>query len=104
MSFKAFHVPEIAASGGNAVATTYTFDVGQFRDKGFDFRRDAGDAWTGSLDGSVAGINWTQINNLTASAQGAIADHYNYVRLIITVTGAINLAVTVLKIAGKEIF
>ena len=55
--------------------------VDQLFDKGYDYIRDAGAAFTANLEGSVSRKNWTVIVSLAASAQGAIPVHYNFVRI-----------------------
>jgi hypothetical protein len=71
-------------------------------DKGYDFVRGAGAAFTAVLEGSVAGLSWTTIANLNASAQAAIGAHFNYVRINGSAEGALGTG-TVCRVAGKEI-
>jgi hypothetical protein len=82
------------------VASGPEVDVGQLGGKGYDFKRDAGAAFTGVLEGSVAGKNWTTIVALAASAQGAISDHYTSVRVTVSVGGAVG-PTTELMVAGR---
>ena len=84
-----------------------TVDIGivkietrQMSEKGFDFIRGAGAAFTASLEGSVSGRNWTAFDGLTASVQGVIPTQYNLVRLNVTVGGALGTN-TLLVISGK---
>lgn len=94
---------EFPESGGDVtVANGPVVDLSGVTDKGFDFVRDPGAAFTAVLEGSVAGLNWTTIDGLAATAQGAIPAQYNYVRARGTVQGAIG-ATTALKVAGKEV-
>jgi hypothetical protein len=80
--------------------STTPVDLRQWTDKGFDLIRDVGAAFVGNLEGSVAGQNWTTISSLAASAQGAIAAQYNWVRVTIGTGGTLG-ATTILKVAGK---
>jgi hypothetical protein len=75
-------------------------EVRQMTEKGYDFVRGAGAAFTGNLEGSVAGRTWTLIVSLAAGGQGAIADQYNLVRIDITGGGALGTG-TELIISGK---
>lgn len=76
------------------------FDVSQLSDKGYDYTRDAGAAFTANLEGSVSGDNWTVIVALAASGQGAVGAQYNYIRVNCSVAGALG-ATTRLVSAGK---
>jgi len=67
--------------------------------KGYDFIRGAGAGFTAQLEASVSGENWTNILALAGSGQGTIAAHYNYVRVNVTVAGALGTG-TVLKVGG----
>jgi hypothetical protein len=62
-------------------------DISQCIQKGYDYTRDPGAAFTANLEASVTGQVWTVIAALAASGQGAIAAHYNYVRTNCTVQG-----------------
>jgi hypothetical protein len=84
------------------VANGAAIDLSGVTDKGFDFLRDGAAGFTAVLEGSVAGMNWTTIDGLAATAQGAIPAQYNYVRIRGTVQGAKG-ATTALKVAGKEV-
>lgn len=75
-------------------------NVAQLFEKGYDFTKGVGAAWTAVLEGSVSGDNWASIDALAASAQGSISAHFNRVRLRVTVGGAIGTG-TKLVIAGK---
>jgi hypothetical protein len=103
-----FHTFDIKESGGSAPTQELLVNIAQVSDKGYDFLRDVGDAWVGTLDGSVSRRQWTQIDALTASVQGSIPAQYNWVRLKITTAGTIRTSGTIeqrtsLTIAGKEI-
>jgi len=76
------------------------FDARQLTDKGYDYTRDAGAAFTANLEGSVSGDNWTVIVALAASGQGAVGAQYNYLRVNCSVAGALG-ATTRLVAAGK---
>ena len=75
-------------------------DVRQMSEKGYDFIRGVGAAFTAALEGSVSGRNWTLITALAASGQGVVPPQYNLVRVDITVGGALG-AGTDLIISGK---
>lgn len=99
MSQPRFHTlaPLPAVAGG----ATARYDVGGWFNKGYSFVRDGGAGFTAALQGSVGGTVWTNLVNLNASGEGAIADHYNFVRVNVTVAGALG-ATTALMIAGKD--
>ena len=59
-----------------------------------------GAGFAGNLEASVSGINWTVIVGLGASAQGAISDEYNLVRLDLTGGGALGTG-TEMIVSGK---
>lgn len=80
--------------------STTPVDMRQWTDKGYDFVRHVGAAFVGNLEASVTGQNWTTVVSLAASAQGAIAAHYNWARIAIG-TGGVLGATTILKVAGK---
>lgn len=89
------------ALGTTVEARTGTVvDARQLTDKGYDYTRDAGAAFTATLEGSVSGDNWTLVVALAASGQGAVAAQYNYLRVNCTVAGALG-ATTRLVAAGK---
>ena len=77
------------------------FNCGQLSDKGYDFQRETGSVYTGNLEGSVAGEQWTTIVSLAADAQGVIPAQYNFVRIKTSAGGAYNG--DAMKIAGKAI-
>lgn len=98
--------PEVGANvstvgGPDADGNGTVLDISQLAQAGFDFIRDPGAGFTAALEASVAGLNWTSIDALAASAQGTIAAHYNYVRINASATGAKG-ATTRLKIGGRE--
>lgn len=99
-SFPENKLLELPQSGGAAVVGTTELEVRQMSDKGYDFIRDAGAAFTATLEGSVSGRNWTSITTLAASGQGAVPDHYNLVRVNVSGAGAIGND-TQLIISGK---
>lgn len=95
-SFSAITIPAVAGGTSAIVNMTGLFD------KGYGYTRDAGAAFTAALEGSVTGNgNWTSIANLNASGSGAIAAHYNFVRVNVSVAGALG-ATTALTVAGKD--
>jgi hypothetical protein len=75
--------------------------VGNWWEKGYDYTRDGGAGFTAALEGSVGNGQWTSLLNLNVSAQGALAVHYNWFRINVSVGGALG-ATTRLIIAGKE--
>lgn len=71
-------------------------------EKGYGYTRDGGAGFTAALEGSVTGNdNWTTVANLNASGSAAIPAHYNFVRVNVTVAGALG-ATTQLAVAGKD--
>ena len=67
-------------TNGNGVAVELRAQSG----KGYEIDNSALTATTKSLQGSVCGNVWTDIvANITADAQGAISDHYHFVRLVL---------------------
>ena len=66
-------VPATEAPPGTWSVQTIQVDVSQWSDKGFDYDEGAGKAFTGTLQGSVTGSVWTDINALSGDAQGAIS-------------------------------
>ncbi len=90
-------------SGANVVVGDGdVLNVGQLTEKGYDYIRDVGAAFTAELQGSVGGQNWTSIANLNASAQGDVLARYNFLRVHATVQGAKG-ATTRLVAAGKNL-
>lgn len=77
-------------------------NVNQMSDKGYDYVRDPGAGFTAVLEGSVSRRNWSTIVALAASAQGAVPAQYNFVRVNVTVGGALG-ATTELMVGGKVI-
>lgn len=73
--------------------------VDQMSDKGYSIDRGAAAVFAGKIQGSVSGQIWGDISVIAADAQGAVAAHYNFVRLLVSTPGAIDG--TVIKIAGK---
>lgn len=69
--------------------------------KGYALTRDAGAGFTAALEGSVGGTTWANIANLNATGQGAITEIYNFLRVNVTVAGALG-ATTALLVTGKE--
>lgn len=99
MSVPMFASITIPAVAGGASAT---LDMSGLFDKGYAFVRDGGAGFTAALEGSVTGTgNWTTIANLNVTGSGAIAGHYNFVRVNVTVAGALG-ATTGLMVAGKD--
>lgn len=83
------------------VAAGDVVDVKQLTDKGFSYVKGAGAGFTASLEGSVSGAVWTEIDDLSATAQGAVAAQYNYVRVNATGGGALGTG-TQIRVTGKE--
>lgn len=79
-------------------------DISRLEGAGYDYIRDPAAAFTATLQGSVAGLNWTDVAALGASAQNTIAAHYNWLRIRCT-TGndGAKGATTQLKVAGTEV-
>jgi hypothetical protein len=75
-------------------------DLNQMSDKGFEYFKGTGAAFTATLQGSVAGKVWTEIDDLTSTAQGAIPAQYNYARVNITVADLLGTDTT-LYVCGK---
>ena len=84
------------------VATGEPFDARQLTEKGYDWFRGAGAAFTANLEGSVTGATWTVIVALAASGQGAVPVHYNYLRVNCSVQGALGTGTRMLA-AGKAL-
>ena len=93
--FEAITIPAVLSGASNQVDLCGLFD------KGYTYVRDAGAGFTGVLEGSVAGLNWTTIVALAASGQGAIPAQYNFCRVTVSVAGALG-ATTALMLAGKD--
>jgi hypothetical protein len=104
MGFCERFVLEIPNDGGAPpaaiVAVGPEIDVGQLGGKGYDFTRDPGAGFTALLEGSVCGHQWATIVALAASAQGTIPDHYTWVRINVTIGGALG-ATTLAMAAGR---
>lgn len=81
------------------VTTGEVVEVRQMSDKGFEYVHD-GSTVTASLQGSVSGRLWTDIQALSANAQGEVAAHYNLVRVNTTVIGVLGTN-TRLTVSGK---
>lgn len=69
--------------------------------KGYAFARGAGAGFTAAVEGSVGGTTWASIANLNVSGQGAITEVYNFLRVNVTVAGALGTGTKIL-ITGKE--
>jgi hypothetical protein len=96
---KTFDFPQ--APAGTVVVGMEKVHTGSWSEKGYDYTRDPGAGFTANLEGSVAEGQWTLIAALAASGQAAIAAHYNWVRINVSVGGALG-ATTRLVISGKE--
>jgi len=102
-SFGVVEKINIPLTGSTVLAETGdVLDIAKLSNKAFDYKKGVGAAFTAVLEGSVAGENWTTIDALTASAQGAISDIYNLVRFKCSAGGALGTN-TVIKIAGKAL-
>jgi len=99
MSMPEFHNVEFDPTATGVVAEV---NVSQLSDKGYDFIRDVGAAFTAVLEGSVSGKNWTSVTTLAASGQGTVAAQYNFLRVKVSAAGALG-ATTVLLIGGKAL-
>jgi hypothetical protein len=94
--FASITIPAVAGGTSDLINLCGLFE------KGYGYTRDAGAAFTAALQGSVTGNdNWTAIANLNASGSGAIPVHYNFVRVNVSVAGALG-ATTALTVAGKD--
>lgn len=94
--FSVITIPAVAGGVSDVVNMVGLFD------KGYAYTRDGGAGFTAALEGSVTGSgNWTSIANLNASGSGAITAHYNFVRVNVSVAGALG-ATTALTVAGKD--
>lgn len=83
------------------VGTGAVVDIKQLHDKGFTYVKGSGAAFTAVLEASVSGDLWTEIDDMDASAQGAIAAQYNYVRINCSAQGALGTG-TKVRVTGKE--
>lgn len=101
-TFPEVHVfdPTVAPAGSWAVQAIPVIDMRQWSEKGYSYYQGVGKAWTGSLQGSVLGDVWTDIDACAASAEGAIPVHFNYARFNVTGAGVIGTG-TRIGIAGK---
>lgn len=102
MSFPQITTVTIPNDGTNAlVATGDEIAIDQLAPNsvGYDYIRDGAAAFTGVLEGSVSGLNWTTIVALAANAQGAVPPQYHYVRARNTVGGILGVT-TRLRVAG----
>lgn len=74
-------LPQTAGVIGNGTGTTKKMlsDTG----KGYDISLGTLNATTKKLQASVTGQTWTDIVNPLADGQGAIADQYHYVRIVV---------------------
>ncbi len=89
-----------ATPGTALVGNGDIMDVRQMSEKGYEINRGLSAVFAGNIEGSVSGTIWTVISAIGASAQGAIAAQYNYVRLTVGTGGLIG-ADSHIKIAGK---
>ena len=97
MAFPEHKLIEFPNDGlGTATVGEIEYRVDQMSDKGFDFIKGAAAAYTAVLEGSVAGRNWSTIDSLAASGQGSVSDEYNWVKIKVTVGGALG--------TGNELF
>ena len=99
--FSQFEITIPNDGSDTTIGNSATLDISQLTECGFDYIRDGSAAFAASLKGSVTGLNWTEINDLTASAQGTIGGHYNYLRVEVADAEVLG-ATTQLKIAGRN--
>jgi len=76
--------------------------IDQLTNKGYDAVIGAGKAFTGELQGTVAGGKWTAIDALAATADGAVGAHYQRVRVQVTVVGLLGTGTRV-KVTGTNL-
>lgn len=88
-------IPAVAGGASTVI------NVSGWWSKGYAFTRDGGAAFTAAIEGSVGGTTWASIANLDASKQGAITEVYNFIRVNVTVAGALG-ATTKILVTGKE--
>lgn len=79
--------PVIDALNKTVEISSVVIDISGLINKGFDFVFDATATFEGKLMGSVSARNWTDIDDLDGSIQGAIAGHFNFIKLDITKAG-----------------
>jgi hypothetical protein len=91
----------LTLAAGNLTAVS-TADLSLASAKGYSLIRGAGAGWTGNIEGSVDQGNWTVIAAADASKQGSVADHYNFVRINVSVAGAVGTG-TRFVVSGKRI-
>lgn len=82
------------------VANSAAFHMKGTTEKGYEMTLDAGAAFVANLEASVDGHRW-EVLAAVATAQGAIAAHYNFVRVAVSAPGALG-ATTAVRVAGKE--
>lgn len=96
MFFQEITIPAVAGGVSEVVNMSGLFE------KGYGYTRAPAAGFTAALEASVTGNdNWTAIANLNASGTAAIAAHYNFIRVNVTIAGALG-ATTALRVAGKD--
>ena len=75
-------------AGTVIVQETDPVDMSQWSEKGFSYLQGVGKAFTGTLQGSVIGDVWTDVDALAASNDDEWPSYYNYARVKVTVAGA----------------
>lgn len=74
--------------------------MSQWSEKGFSYLQGTGKAFTGTLQGSVLGDVWTDVDAFAASNDDEWPDYFNYARVKITGAGVIGTG-TRIAVAGK---
>lgn len=92
--------PAESPAGTYTVQETTAFDVSQWSEKGFSYYQGAGKAFTGTLQGSVLGDVWTDVDALAGSSEGVWPAYFNLARIKITVGGVAGTG-TRTGVAGK---
>lgn len=89
-----------AVAGTVDVQETDAVDMSQWSEKGYSYLQGAGKAFTATLQGSVLGDVWTDVDALAASADGVWPAYYNYARVKVTGAGLLGTG-TRIVVAGK---
>lgn len=99
--FGVIHIPNDGATPPLAiVANGAALHLKGTTEKGYEMTLDAGAAFTANLEASVDGNRW-EVLAAVATAQGAIAAYYNFIRVAVSAPGAVGPTTTV-RFAGKE--
>jgi hypothetical protein len=86
---------------GTVIVQTINYTVNHLHDMEYTFTAGSGLGFTAIFEGSEDTETWTTITALSTTVTGSISDSYDYLRIRVTVSGALGSGTSMVIIGDK---